>query len=313
MKQKIIAIVGPTAVGKTSFGIELAKKFKGEVISGDSMQVYKRLDIGTAKVTPEEMAGVPHHLIDFKDIDAGYDVSDFQKDAESKISEIAKRGHVPIIVGGSGLYIESLLYPMSYSQDAEPNQALRDELEQFANDQGNEALWNRLDDIDPTAAAKIHPNNVRRVVRALEVYHETGKSYSSFQKEKKNKESVYDPLIIALNTDRELLYKRINKRADLMMEEGLLEEARTLWKQLGPEADAQSTKGIGYQELFSYFNDDIPLEEAERLIKRNSRHFAKRQLTWFRNRFDNVHWYDFIQKPEEKDDSLALIKSFLED
>jgi len=313
MKQKIIAIVGPTAVGKTDFGIEIAQKFSGEVISGDSMQIYKQLDIGTAKATPEEMDGIPHHLIDFKDVEDSYDVSDFQKDAKNKISEIGKRNRLPIIVGGSGLYVESLLYPMSYSQDAEPNQGLRDELEQFANDQGNEALWKRLEEIDPTAASKIHPNNVRRVVRALEVYHETGKPYSSFQKEKKNKESVYNPLIIALNTDRQLLYERINQRVDEMMEAGLLEEARVLWQQLGHETEAQSTRGIGYKELFSYFNDDITLEEAKRLIKRNSRHFAKRQLTWFKNRFNDVHWYDFVQNPKEKEDSLELIQNFLED
>lgn len=181
MKQKIIVIVGPTAVGKTDFSIQVAKEFNGEIISGDSMQVYKDLDIGTAKVTPEEMDGIPHHLIDFKEIDASYDVSDFQKDAKEKIDEITLRNRTPIIVGGSGLYIESLLYPVSHGKNAEPNHELRVELEQFAQENGNQALWDKLNAIDSKAAVKIHPNNVRRIIRALEVYYETGKKFSSFQ------------------------------------------------------------------------------------------------------------------------------------
>ncbi len=312
MKEKIVVIVGPTAVGKTSFSLEVAKKFNGEIISGDSMQVYKHLDIGTAKVTPEEMGDIPHHLIDVKEMDQSYTVSDFQEDAGKKIEEIAKRNHLPIIVGGTGLYIESLLYPVSHSE-AEPNLALRSELEQFAEDEGNQALWQRLNEIDPKAAEKIHPNNVRRVVRALEVYYETGQLFSAFQNEKKNKEAEYDAFIIGLNTDRPLLYERINKRVDLMMENGLLEEARRLWEELGPEPERQSTKGIGYKELFGYFNEETTLEEATALIKRNSRRYAKRQLTWFRNRFENVYWYDLVLKPEEEAESLEKIKRFLED
>lgn len=313
MKQKIVVIVGPTAVGKTSFSIQVAEEFNGEVISGDSMQVYKQLDIGTAKVTPEEMAGIPHHLIDFKEIDEDYDVSDFQKDAKDKINEIDKRNHLPIVAGGSGLYIEALLYPVSHGKNAEPNHELREELNQFAKDKGNKELWNRLDKIDPKAAEKIHPNNVRRVVRALEVYYETGKLFSTQQDEKKKKESEYDAFIVCLNTDRQLLYDRINLRVDLMMEAGLLEEARMLWEKLGPEADAQSTKAIGYKELFAYFNEEVSLEEAVASIKQNSRRYAKRQLTWFRNRLENVHWFDFIQKPEEQQECLAQIKRFIKD
>lgn len=313
MKQKIIVIVGPTAVGKTSLSIQLAKEFDGEVISGDSMQVYKHLDIGTAKVTPDEMAGVPHHLVDFKEINEDYDVSDFQRDAKGKISEIAKRGHIPIVVGGTGLYIESLLYPVSHGENAQPNHELREKYEQYAKENGNQALWNQLNEIDEKAAEKIHPNNVRRIIRALEVYHETGELFSSFQQEKKIKEPLYDAFIICLNTDRELLYERINLRVDLMMEAGLLEEARTLWEQLGPEAEAQSTKAIGYKELFDYFNNKVTLEEAVESIKQNSRRYAKRQLTWFRNRLENVHWYDLIQKSDEQEECLKQIQSFLKD
>jgi tRNA dimethylallyltransferase len=313
MKEKIIVIVGPTAVGKTSFSIEIAQKFNGEVISGDSMQVYKDLDIGTAKVSPEEMNGIPHHLIDFKEVDEAYTVADFQEDGENKIKEITERNHVPIIVGGTGLYVESLLYPVSHGVNADPNFELRSELEQFAKNQGNEALWNQLNDIDPKAADKIHPNNVRRVIRALEVFKETGKLFSDFQNEKKNKEANYDALIIGLNTDRELLYKRINKRVDIMMAEGLLDEAQKLWETLGPKSKAQSIKGIGYKELFQYFNEEISLEEATELIKRNSRRYAKRQLTWFRNRLKNVHWVDLILEPEEKENYFKKVKRFLED
>lgn len=313
MKDKIIVIVGPTAVGKTDFSIELAKRFNGEVISGDSMQIYKKLDIGTAKVTPEEMDGIPHHLIDIKETDESYSVSDFQEDASKKIDEITTSGKVPIIVGGTGLYIESLLYPVSHSGEAEPNFELRNELEEYAKEKGNQGLWERLNKIDPDAAEKIHPNNVRRVIRALEVYYETGQLFSSFQNEGKKKDSIYDAYIICLNTDRSVLYERINKRVDIMIEEGLLEEAQELWNKLGPEPKAQSTKGIGYQELFPYFNDESSLDEAVAKIKQNSRRYAKRQLTWFRNRLENVHWYDFVLKPEQKEESFIKIKDFLKD
>lgn len=313
MKDKIIVIVGPTAVGKTDFSIELAKRFNGEVVSGDSMQIYKKLDIGTAKATPLEMDGIPHHLIDIKEIDESYSVSDFQEDASKKIDEITSLGKVPIIVGGTGLYIESLLYPVSHSGEAEPNFELRNELEEYAKENGKQALWERLNKIDTDAAEKIHPNNVRRVIRALEVYYETGQLFSSFQNERKKKDSIYDAYIICLNTDRSLLYERINKRVDIMIEEGLLEEAQELWKKLGPEPKAQSTKGIGYQELFPYFNDESSLDEAVAKIKQNSRRYAKRQLTWFRNRLENVHWYDFVLKPEQKEESFIKIKDFLKD
>lgn len=312
MKPKIVVIVGPTAVGKTAFSIEVAEKLNGEVISGDSMQIYKHLDIGTAKVTPEEMGDTPHHLIDFKEVDEPYAVSDFQKDAGLLIDEIIQKNKIPIIAGGTGLYVESLLYPVSHGSDSEPNVALREELEQFAKENGNNALWVRLNEIDPKAAEKIHENNVRRVVRALEVYYETGNLFSSLQNEKKNKEAQYDAIIIGLNTDRELLYERINYRVDLMMEEGLEAEARKLWEELGPEPEAQSTKGIGYRELFPYFNQETSLIEATELIKRNSRRYAKRQLTWFRNRFEHVHWVDFVTKSEEKEKYIEKINHFLE-
>ncbi len=312
MKEKVIVIVGPTAVGKTALSIEMAKKFNGEVISGDSMQIYRDLDIATAKVTPEEMGEIPHHLINIKNLDESYSVADFQKEAAVKIKEIAARGRVPIIVGGTGLYIESLLYPVSHSK-TEANEELREELEEFADAKGNEALWERLNKVDPAAAEKIHPNNVRRVIRALEVYKETGELFSSFQKERKKKESHYEPFVIGLNTDRKLLYERINYRVDLMIEAGLLTEAKMLWDEVGPELSVQSTTGIGYRELFGYFNDEMTLDEAIDAIKQNSRRYAKRQLTWFHNRLEEVHWYDLVQKPDTMEDSFEEIGVFLND
>lgn len=311
MKEKIIIVIGPTAVGKTSLSIKIAERFNGEIISGDSMQIYKDLDIGTAKVTVDEMNGISHHLIDIKEMDEAYSVSDFQEEAMMKIKEISKRGHLPIIVGGSGLYIESLLFPVSHAK-VEANEELRKELELFADEEGNKALWNKLNKIDPEAANKIHPNNIRRVVRAIEVCQETGELFSTFQKERKNKDSQYEHFIVGLNTDRKLLYNRINKRVDKMVEEGLVEEAKMLWRKVGPDLTAQSTKAIGYKELFSYFNNENNLEDAISKIKQNSRRYAKRQLTWFRNRFKNVHWYDLIQEKETVQNSYQEIGEFLE-
>lgn len=310
MKDKIIVIVGPTAVGKTKLGVELAKAFDGEVISGDSMQIYKGLDIGTAKVTEEEKDGVPHYLINEKQPDESYAVSDFQEAASQKIEEITARGHVPIIVGGTGLYIESLLFDVTHGGEAEPDQAFREEMEQFAQDHGKEALWEKLRETDPEAADKIHPNNVRRVIRALEVPHVTGKSFSSYQAEREEKTAKYDAYVIGLNTDRALLYERINQRVDLMIEQGLIEEAKRLWESVDP--DTQSAKGIGYKELFPYFDGKLDLPEAVDSIKQNSRRYAKRQLTWFRNRFKVNEWFDFVQDPEQEEDCHKKVAAFLE-
>lgn len=305
-------IVGPTAVGKTALSIQIAEKFNGEIISGDSMQIYKDLDIATAKVTPAEMRGIPHHLINVKEVDEKYSVADFQKEASKKIEDITSRGRLPIIVGGTGLYIESLLYPVTHAR-VKPNEELRAELENLANDKSNHELWERLNKVDPKAAEKIHPNNVRRVIRAIEVYEETGRLFSEFQNERKNKESNYDAFLIGLNTERKKLYDRINQRVDEMTKAGLIEEAKKLWEKTGPKAIVQSARGIGYQELFDYFNKKITLEEALEAIKQNSRRYAKRQLTWFRNRFDQVHWYDLVENPETIENSFQEIGEFLKD
>jgi tRNA dimethylallyltransferase len=308
VKDKIIVIVGPTAVGKTALSIELAKTFNGELINGDSMQVYKGLDIGTAKVTEEEAEGLPHHLIDIKDPTDPFSVSDFKEAASQKISEITERGKLPIIVGGTGLYIESLLFDISHGGEAKPNQAFRDEMDRLAREYGREALHAKLKEKDPASAEQIHPNNVRRVIRALEVIHETGQPFSTYQTEKK-KEPLYDAFVIGLTTDRTLLYDRINRRVDLMMESGLLEEAEELIRHV--TEDSQSLKGIGYKELIPYIEESMPLEEAVDTIKQHSRNYAKRQLTWFRNRFEIDQWADLIEHPESIDTLKSQIKDHI--
>lgn len=288
---KVIAIVGPTAVGKTSLSIDLAKRFNGEIISGDSMQVYRGLDIGTAKVTEEEMAGIPHHLIDVRDIDESYSAADFQVTARQAIQDISRRGKLPIIVGGTGLYIQSLLWDYKLGSEGEPeDDSLRKELEAYATEKGNQALWEKLQTQDPLAAEKIHYNNRKKMIRALEVFQLTGHSILA---PKEQPQKFYDSFLIGLNTDRAVLYDRINQRVDLMVEQGLLNEA----KQLAETPDVQAAQGIGYKELFPYFSGEISLDTALEEIKLHSRRYAKRQLTWFRNRM-SVHWYDLVHQPE---------------
>ncbi|MDU5337140.1 tRNA (adenosine(37)-N6)-dimethylallyltransferase MiaA [Enterococcus sp.] len=288
---KVIAIVGPTAVGKTSLSIDLAKRFNGEIISGDSMQVYRGLDIGTAKVTEEEMAGIPHHLIDVRDIDESYSAADFQATARQAIQNISRRGKLPIIVGGTGLYIQSLLWDYKLGSEGEPeDDSLRKELEAYAAEKGNQALWEKLQTQDPLAAEKIHYNNRKKMIRALEVFQLTGHSILA---PKEQPQKLYDSFLIGLNTDRAVLYDRINQRVDLMVQQGLLNEA----KQLAETPDVQAAQGIGYKELFPYFSGEISLDTALEEVKLHSRRYAKRQLTWFRNRM-SVHWYDLVHQPE---------------
>lgn len=309
MKEKIIVIVGPTAVGKTSLGIELAKEFNGEIINGDSMQVYKGLDIGTAKVTEEEAKGIPHHLIDIKEASEQYSASDFKKDAAQKIREITHKGKIPIIVGGTGLYIESLLYDVSHGGKAEPNPVFRQEMEEYAEEHGNIVLHDRLKEKDSKAAESIHPNNMRRVIRALEVIHETGRSFSEFQAEK-TKEPLFDSLVIGLSTDRDVLYKRINQRVDEMMAAGLLEEVKWLYETF--PHDVQSKKGIGYKEFETYFKEGTTLEVSVALVKQHSRNYAKRQLTWFRNRMEVDDWYDLVADDNQLNKAIEQVKLHLE-
>ncbi len=306
--EKVIVIVGPTAVGKTALGVQLAQLFSGEVISGDSMQVYRGLDIGTAKVTDAEKESVPHHLIDVRDVDEPYTASDFQQMGRTKIQEIITRGHIPIIVGGTGLYIESLLYDMSHGE-ADPDPDFRTEMEALAEKESRQFVWEKLEAIDPEAADNIHPNNLVRTIRALEVHHVTGQKFSDYKKQQNERQPLYDTFIIGLNTDRELLYNRINQRVDLMIEDGLIDEAR--WLDCAVSRDAQSIRGIGYKELFAYFDGDINLQEATSDIKQASRHYAKRQLTWFRNKTAVDLWVNLVEYPEELEQVKQAVSMFL--
>ncbi|QKE72858.1 tRNA (adenosine(37)-N6)-dimethylallyltransferase MiaA [Arthrobacter citreus] len=285
--QKVIVIVGPTAVGKTKLSIELAKAINGEIINGDATQVYKELNIGAAKVTEEEMEGIPHHLIDFLDPKASFTVADFQELAREKIKEIASRGKIPIIVGGTGLYIQSVLTKYEFAEQ-EGDELLRNQLEGYAMAFGNQALHDQLKEIDPESAKQIHMNNVRRVIRAIEVFKLTGQKFSetAFNREP---EYLYDAEIIGLTMDRELLYNRINLRVDLMLGEGLIVEAKMLYDK--GIRNCQSVQAIGYKELYDYFDGILLKDEAIDLIKQSSRRYAKRQMTWFRNKM-NIHWFE---------------------
>lgn len=280
----VIVIVGPTAVGKTALSIAVAEKFSGEIISGDSMQVYKGLDIGTAKVTTEEMHTIPHYLIDEVEPQTPFTAAKFQKATKQYIHQIAGRANLPIIVGGTGLYIQSVFYDYNFGTIAE-DRTYRKELEKLDND----VLWEQLKALDSLSAERIHANNKQRVIRALEVIKATNKPFSAMHT---HKEPVADfrPLYIGLDLPREQLYARINARVELMLQAGLVEEARNLYEQ-GLDKNLPAMKGIGYKELFAFFEGDISLEAATDQIKQNSRRFAKRQLTWFRNRMD-IHWLE---------------------
>lgn len=291
-KIKLIVVVGPTAVGKTALGIELAQQFNGEIISGDSQQVYRHLNIGTAKATPEEQAAVPHHLIDVRDVDANYSVYDFVAEASQAIMEIASRGKVPIIVGGTGLYLQSLLegYHLGGEVDQEKLLAYRKDLEQLS----DEVLFEKIADL----GKKIPEINRRRAIRALEL--------AKFGQNLENKETNYEALLIGLNDDRQVLYDHINHRVDLMLEKGILDEAKWLYDN---HRNVQAARAIGYKELFPYFTGDASLEDCVEKLKQNTRRFAKRQLTWFRNRMA-VNFYT-VSEVDFKETVIQEVNKFL--
>lgn len=291
-KIKLIVVVGPTAVGKTALGIELAQQFNGEIISGDSQQVYRHLDIGTAKATPEEQAAAPHHLIDVRDVDANYSAYDFVVEASQAIMEIASRGKVPIIVGGTGLYLQSLLegYHLGGEVDQEKVLAYRKTLEQLS----DEVLFEKIAEL----GKKIPEINRRRAIRALEL--------AKFGQNLENKETNYEALLIGLNDDRQVLYDRINHRVDLMLEKGILDEAKWLYDN---HRNAQAARAIGYKELFPYFTGDASLEDCVEKLKQNTRRFAKRQLTWFRNRMA-VNFYT-VSEADFKETVIQDVNEFL--
>lgn len=280
MKEKVLVIAGPTAVGKTDLSIKLAKELNGEIISTDSMQIYKYMDIGSAKITKEEMCGVPHHMIDVVDPSTPFSVADYKEMAQKCIDDIISRGKLPILTGGTGLYINALTCNMHFTE-AENDLKYRSELEELAEKHGNEYIHNMLKDIDPISYKEIHYNNRKRVIRALEVYKLTKKPFSSFNAGEEFYNGPYDVTYYVLNMDREKLYNRINLRVDMMMDKGLLEECIKL-KEMGYNSSVQSMQGIGYKEIFYYLENKISLNEAVEMIKQGSRNYAKRQLTWFR-------------------------------
>ncbi len=301
MQNKIIAVAGPTASGKTALAVEIAKAVDGEIVSCDSMQIYKGLSIGTAKPDEEEMQGIPHHMLDFVEPERRYSVADFVEDARACIDDILTRGKVPVIAGGTGLYMDSVLNNISFADfDSDPN--FRDEMQRLAEAEGNDAVHNLLQKADPEAAEKIHPNNVRRVIRALEVCKVTGKTFTQVNLESV-RDAVYDALIIGIDRNRERLYERINLRVDIMLKKGLLAEVKELW-QRGIDEDTTAMQAIGYKELIEYLENRCSYDAAVEKIQMESRRYAKRQLTWFRRNPDIV-WFDaddgeFYEKVLEK-------------
>lgn len=289
MKPPLIVLAGPTASGKTGLSVKLAEKIKGSVISADSMQVYRHMDIGSAKIRPEEMKGIPHYLIDELMPEEEFNIVLFQKLAKKYLAEIYANERIPILTGGTGFYIQSVLYNIDFSKES-TSESLRLELEAFADANGAAALHEKLALIDPASAEAIHPNNRKRVIRALEFYEQNGYPISEHNETERQKDSPYQSALFVLTDDRKILYEQIDRRVDLMMKNGLLEEVLTL-KEMGCHRGMISMQGLGYKELLAYLEGEISLEEAVYRIKRDTRHFAKRQLTWFKREKD-VIWLD---------------------
>lgn len=287
-RQPLLVLVGPTAVGKTELSLVIAERYGCEIISGDSMQVYRGMDIGTAKATPEERARIPHHLIDIRDPHEPFSVSDFQQLAKTAIQEIASRGKLPFVVGGTGLYIQSLCYHYDFPEGG-ADEAYRRELRRYAEEHGKEALHEKLRGIDPETAERLHPNDVRRVIRALELYRATGVTMSEHLR-RQRRTSPYRLCMIGLTMDRGRLYRRIEQRVDRMIEAGLVEEVAALLKK-GCTEQTTAMQGLGYKEIAAYLNGHLTLAEAVETLKRNTRRFAKRQLSWFR-RMEDIQWVD---------------------
>lgn len=278
-KPKVVVICGPTASGKTALSIKLAQRINGEIISSDSMQIYKDMDIGTAKPTKEEMQGIKHYLIDFVEPNQRYSVAEFKKDAESAIEEILSEGKVPIVVGGTGLYVDSLIYGIEY-QDIKLDEKYRKELENRVKEEGLDVLYNEAKELDPQAIEKISPNDQKRILRILEIYKATGKNKTEQEIESRKNGVKYDYKVFAIDMDREKLYDRINKRVDIMIENGLIEEVQGLLKEYNQFPTAM--QGLGYKEVVEYLQGKISKEEMIEKIKRETRRYAKRQMTWFR-------------------------------
>ncbi|WP_227395459.1 tRNA (adenosine(37)-N6)-dimethylallyltransferase MiaA [Jeotgalibacillus aurantiacus] len=300
MKKDVIVIAGPTAVGKTDLSIRVSKAVDGEVINGDAMQVYKGLDIGTAKITKSEMSGVPHHLFDIREPHEPFSAAEYQQEVRGKIEEIQSRGSVPVLTGGTGLYIQSVLFDYQFSDEGK-NEEIRSRLELELLEHGRDYLFDKLQQSDPHAASSIHPNNTRRVIRALEAYMTTGIT-SDARMNRQEIAPLYQHRLIGLTMERDILYKRIDLRVDKMMEQGLEAEVRSLYDQ--GIRNVQSIQAIGYKEMYDYFDGMVTLDEAVAAIKQNSRRYAKRQMTWFRNKM-NMEWFDVTNDREKKIEEIV--------
>lgn len=308
MKKPLIILTGPTAVGKTELSIELAKKVNGSIISADSMQVYRHMDIGSAKIRSEEMQGIPHYLIDTFEPEEEFHVVKFQEYAKKYMEEIYTQGRIPIIAGGTGFYIQALLYDIDFTKEEEDTH-YRQKLEQFAKEHGAHALHEKLKEVDEKSANEIHENNVKRVIRALEFHHLSGKKISEHNEKERQKESPYSFAYFVLNDERDRLYRRINQRVDIMMEQGLVDEVQKL-RSMGYHKKMVSMQGLGYKEILEYLEGECTLEEAVYRIKRDTRHFAKRQLTWFR-REREVIWVNKQKFEYDNDKILTYMMSEL--
>ncbi len=305
MQKPLIILTGPTAVGKTETSIELAKAVNGEIISADSIQIYRHMDIGSAKITKEEMRGVPHHLIDELNPDEEFNVVVFQKLAHRAMEQIYQNGRIPVLTGGTGFYIQSVLYGIDFDK-TQSDASYREELTQFAEAYGAQALHNRLREVDEEAAQAIHPNNIRRTIRALEYYHQTGEKISNHNEEQRKKTSPYRFAYFILERDRSILYQRIDLRVEQMLEKGLLQEVEKLLS-MGYNRTLVSMQGLGYKEAAAYLSGEITYEQMEETIKQSTRHFAKRQLTWFR-REPETEWIRMEDYPDTRHLTKALIK-----
>ena len=307
MKKSLVILTGPTAVGKTKASIGLAKAIGGEIISADSMQVYKQMDIGSAKIKPSEMEGVPHYLVDILEPDEEFHVVLFQQMAKQAIQKIYEKGKIPILVGGTGFYIQAVLYDIDFSEN-EKDTSYREELEKLAQTKGAEYLHDLLREVDEKSAQDIHANNVKRVIRALEYFHQTGEKISEHNEEQRKKVSPYNFSYFVLNDERAHLYEKINLRVDQMINEGLVSEVQSL-KEKGYTRDMVSMQGLGYKEMLDYLDNKCSLEEAVEIIKRDTRHFAKRQITWFKRESD-VTWID---KKEYEYNEERILKAMLQE
>lgn len=303
----LIIITGPTAAGKTNLSVRLARAIGGEIISADSMQVYRHMDIGSAKITEEEKRGVPHYLIDVLNPDEEFNVAVFQKMARDAVNTIYSHGNIPIVTGGTGFYIQALLYDIDFTDNGEDS-SIREELELLGREKGGEYLHDLLHKIDSDAAGEIHPNNKKRVIRAIEFFRQTGEKISEHNRREREKSSPYNFLYYTVNMDRETLYQRIDRRVDLMMEQGLVEEVKKL-KEMGCTRNMVSMQGLGYKEILDYLQGDCTLEEAVYILKRDTRHFAKRQITWFKRERDVRDLY----LPEFDYDLELVLKKIMRD